>query len=294
MIERTVAFGSDDGLVGTVTLPAPGTRASPFGFVLFNAGIVHRIGPHRFNVRLARQLAERGIPSIRFDLAGHGDSARITGQRSFEEQAAIDVRAAMDALAAAGRLDRFAIFGHCSGAYHGYAAALADPRVAGLLMFDAYRYPTLKTHLFHYLKALRQPHLVRRVLGFLRRAVTGLGRLRAPAGKTAAEHPVPELGRVNFIPTKEVFAEGLKALLARGVRLGMVYSGGEIRHYNYRRQFHDTFAPFGIADRIPCEFIPDSDHQASTLGDQARLVELILAFGEDLRAAGAGAGARSA
>jgi pimeloyl-ACP methyl ester carboxylesterase len=284
MIERSLTFGAGGGLVGTVVLPdAPGRGPSGVGLLLFNAGVVHRIGPHRFNVRLARQLAARGIPSIRFDLAGHGDSARITGQRSFEDQAVIDVRAAMDALAAAAHLDRFAIFGHCSGAYHGYATALADERVVGLMMFDAYRYPTYKTHLYHFLKGLREPHLARRFLGFLRRGAGRLARWRrAPAGRIAAEHPRPELGRVNFIPSKSVFAEGLKVLLGRGVRIAMVYSGGEIRHYNYRRQFHDTFAPFGISDRIPVEFLPDSDHQASTLADQATLAHLILDWSAEL------------
>ena len=279
MKERSVTFGADDGLVGTITLPDQGEAG--IGFLLFNAGMVHRVGPHRINVRLACELAARGLPSIRFDLAGRGESARITGQRSFEEQAVVDVRAAMDALGAAAHLDRFAIFGHCSGAYHGYAAALADRRVAALMLFDAYRYPTFKTHAFHYLRAVRQPGFAGRVFGLLRR---GAGRLRAPEGRVAVEHPVPELGRVNFIPTKEVFAEGLRTLLARGVDIAMVYSGGEIRHYNYQRQFHDTFAPFGIADRIPVEFLPDSDHQASTLADQGVLMRLILAWGEHLRA----------
>ena len=295
MIERSITFGADDGLVGTIVLPeARGAGAPPIGLLLFNAGMVHRVGPHRFNVRLARRLAARGIASIRFDLAGHGDSARLTGQHSFEAQAVIDVRSAMDALGAAARLDRFAIFGHCSGAYHGYAAALADERVVGLLMLDAYRYPTFKTHAYHYLKALRQPHLPRRILGFLRRGIGGLGRWRAPAGRIAAEHPVPELGRVNFIPSKDVFAEGLKVLLGRGVTIAMAYSGGEIRNYNYRRQFHDTFAPFGIGDRIPVEFLPDSDHQASTLADQAELTRLILAWADDLLDEGAPAAERSA
>ncbi|HTT66610.1 MAG TPA: alpha/beta fold hydrolase [Gemmatimonadales bacterium] len=296
MIERSVTFGADDGLVGTIVLPdGPGGAAAGIGVLLFNAGMVHRVGPHRFNVRLSRQLAARGIPSIRFDLAGHGDSARLTGQHSFEEQAVVDVRAAMDALGAAAQVRRFGIFGHCSGAYHGYGAALADERVVGLLMLDAYRYPTFKTHAYHYLTALRQPHFARRVLGFVGRGLSGLGRWRRPpAGRIAAEHPVPELGRVNFIPSKEVFAEGLKVLLARGVRLGMVYSGGEIRHYNYREQFRDTFAPFGIGDRIPVEFLPDSDHQATTLASQAALARLILAWGGELLADGAPAAARTA
>jgi hypothetical protein len=74
----------------------------------------------------------------------------------------------------------------------------------------------------------------------------------------------------------------------------MIYSGGEIRNYNYRGQFRDTFAPFGIGDRIPVEFLPDSDHQASTLADQARLTQLILSFAQDVLAEAAPAAERSA
>jgi pimeloyl-ACP methyl ester carboxylesterase len=285
MSERSIVFGANDGLVGTITAPDAPTAAAGAGFLLFNAGVIHRVGPHRVNVRVARQLAARGIPSIRFDLAGHGDSARLTGEHSFEAQAVIDIRAAMDALGSAVNVDRFAIFGLCSGAYHGYAASLADDRVVGLLMFDAYRYPTFKTHAYHYLKGLRERHLLRRVAGFVRRGAAGLGeRLRPSAGRDIEPQPAPELGRVNFIPSKAEFAAGLRLLLDRGVRIAMVYSGGEIRNYNYQNQFRDTFAPFGIGDRIPATFLPDVDHQASTLADQAELIRLILAFGDELLA----------
>jgi len=295
MKERSIAFGANDGLVGTITLPEAPAGAVDIGIVLFNAGVIHRVGPHRINVRVARQLAARGIPSIRFDLAGHGDSARFTGQYSFESQAVIDVRAAMDALGSAAGVGRFGIFGLCSGAYHGYATALADERVVGLLMFDAYRYPTYKTHVYHYLNGLRQRHLLPRVVGFVRRETATLSRrLRGPASAAVTEPPAPELGRVNFIPSKADFAAGLKVLLGRGVKIGMIYSGGEIRNYNYRNQFRDTVAPFGIADRIPAVFLPDIDHQASTLADQSELMRLILAWSGDLRAEEATAARRQA
>jgi pimeloyl-ACP methyl ester carboxylesterase len=282
MRERSITFGANDGLVGTITVPDSPAASAPVGFVLFNAGVIHRVGPHRINVRAARQLAARGTPSIRFDLAGHGDSARLTGQYSFEEQAVVDIRSAMDALRSEAGAERFAIFGLCSGAYHGFATALADERVVGLLMFDAYRYPTYKTHVYHYLKGLRERHLARRVAGFLRRGIASLAQRARPASGPDPAAPPPELGRINFIPSKAEFAAGLTTLLGRGVRIAMVYSGGEIRNYNYQNQFRDTFAPFGIADRISATFLPDVDHQASTLADQADLIRLILAWSGDL------------
>jgi len=286
MREVTIGFGENDGLVGTVTLPdgpgrgpagavGAGTGAGGVGLVLTNAGIVHRVGPHRINVRIARRLAEQGIPSIRFDLGGHGDSARLTGQHSFEAQAVLDVRAALDALGSVAGVERFAVFGLCSGAYHAYETALVDERIVGLLMFDAYRYPTWKTHVLHYLNGARQPHFARRVLGFTRRAVVALGHRE---GEDAALRANPELGRVNYIPTRSAFAAGLRSLLDRGVNIAMIYSGGEMRNYNYRKQFRDTFAPFGIGDRIPATFLPHVDHQASTLAHQAELMRLIVGW----------------
>ena len=269
MNERTFTFGADSGLLGTVSLPSTSQEAgSSVGVLLFNAGIVHRVGPHRINVYIARELAARGFPAIRFDLAGHGDSARLTGAHSFEAQAVIDVRAAMDALGAAANVTRFVIFGYCSGAYHGLAAALEDERVTGLVMYDAYRYPTIKTHLYHYLNRVREPRLLPRVIGVLRSAF---------ARSAHNEQPVaPELGRINFYPAKADVGADLRALIERGVAISMIYSGGHLRHYNYHRQFGDTFAAFGIAERIPATFLPESDHVATSLSAHQALLRTIV------------------
>ena len=59
-----------------ITTVAPRRRAEagqPW-VVLLNAGIIHRIGPNRLYVQLARRLASRGHAVLRFDLAGIGDS----------------------------------------------------------------------------------------------------------------------------------------------------------------------------------------------------------------------------
>lgn len=269
MRETTLAFGADNGLIGSVSLPAtPPEAYSRIGVLLFNAGIVHRVGPHRINVYIARELAARGIPAIRFDLAGHGDSARLTGAYTFEAQAVIDLRAAMDALAAAANITRFIIFGYCSGAYHGYTTALEDERVAGLVMYDAYRYPTIKTHLYHYLNRLRAPRLLPRLMRTVRNTFAESAGNKQPQ--------TPELGRINFYPAKADVGAGLRQLTDRGVGVRMIYSGGYLREYNYHSQFRDTFAAFGIADRVSATFLPDSDHLATSLTAHNTLLRLIV------------------
>lgn len=290
MKESSLAFGANAGLIGTITLPD--IVVGDTGVILLNAGTIHRVGPHRINVRLARKLAERGIASMRFDLAGHGDSARLTGEHSFEEQAVVDIRAAMDALAVVAGTTRMAIFGICSGAYHGYAAALRDERVAGLLMFDAYRYPNLKTHILHYAKALNEPQLLPRVASALGRSTTTLvswartaiGQSPSAADTTNRNEPP------NAIPSRQEFAAGLTQLLDRGVSVHMLYSGDAPEEYNYANQFRDTVAPFGIGDRVEAEFLPQADHQFSVIADQVdtirRVTDWIDGLSRDRRSRG--------
>ena len=273
MKESSLAFGVNGGLIGTITLPD--VVVGDTGVILLNAGTIHRVGPHRINVRLARRLAERGIASIRFDLAGHGDSARLTGDHSFEEQAVVDIRAAMDALTVVAGTPRTAIFGICSGAYHGYAAALRDERVVGLLMFDAYRYPNIKTHIIHYAKALTEPGLAPRLAAALRRRATSLvSWARTASGRSSPESP-RHADAASSIPTRAEFAAGLTRLLDRGVCVHMLYSGDAPEEYNYANQFRDTVAPFGIGDRIDAEFLPQADHQFSVIADQVDTIRRV-------------------
>src|SRR5689334_9669091 len=102
--------------------------------LLINSGIVHRIGPHRLNVLIARALAAKSLPSLRFDLSGLGDSRPASSSASYGDQAVADIRAAMDFVERErGSPQRFVIFGICSGAVNAYHAALADSRLVGVL-----------------------------------------------------------------------------------------------------------------------------------------------------------------
>ena len=65
MRETGVRFGKAGHLAATLTLLDGECRR---GLVLPSSGLLHRIGPHRMNVRLARQAAARGLAAIRFDL----------------------------------------------------------------------------------------------------------------------------------------------------------------------------------------------------------------------------------
>jgi uncharacterized protein len=54
--------------------PAAGAAVHDTAVILLPAGLKYRVGAHRFNVLLARQLAAWGLPSLRIDPLGLGES----------------------------------------------------------------------------------------------------------------------------------------------------------------------------------------------------------------------------
>ena len=67
-----------------------------------NAGSIHRVGPNRSFVRMARRFADLGYPVLRMDLSGIGDSPAPAGcveNLPYPRDAILDAQAAMTALA---------------------------------------------------------------------------------------------------------------------------------------------------------------------------------------------------
>ena len=106
--ESVIQLGPGKSLVGIAT-PAEGAPAwsSPICALILNAGIIHRVGPNRLGVELARLLARRGVPAVRFDLAGIGDSASRSDGLAPLDAALADIRDAMVSITAARGARRF-------------------------------------------------------------------------------------------------------------------------------------------------------------------------------------------
>jgi pimeloyl-ACP methyl ester carboxylesterase len=67
----------ENNLGGFLHLPAGGAKST--GVVLVVSGVKDRVGPHRIQVRLARDLADRGYPVLRYDPCGIGESDGVFG-----------------------------------------------------------------------------------------------------------------------------------------------------------------------------------------------------------------------
>ena len=281
MIEQSIRFGDGAGLIGTLCLPQPaGKNYLPpqAGIILFNAGIVHRIGPHRINVRLARSLAKLGIPSLRFDLAGLGDSARADGTLGFEQQAVKDIGFAMSTLGDATGLQKFGLFGFCSGAFHSFNTALVNPRVAGIMLFDAYRFSTTKSTMLRFMLRLRQHGLLTSLQRLATKIFTSIRGILTRSANENIRFRVSDLTFIADSISKKTFAEGVRKLLDRGTDVSMTFAGDGFEVYNYANQFRDALRGYGIAHRIPTTFFPDIDHVATGIHAQKVLIDHLVVW----------------
>lgn len=135
--EECFCFGTDDALVGVLTRPVTAEPASDAAVIFFNAGLVHRVGPSRLYVELARQLAALGWTCLRFDHAGIGDSPARGEQLPAEKAAVFEAIEAMDALARHAGCTRFVLAGMCAGTPTAFRAAVIDRRVEALVLLNS-------------------------------------------------------------------------------------------------------------------------------------------------------------
>jgi len=161
--ERAFSFScGGDALIGILHLPA---APLPRGVVVVVGGPQYRAGSHRQFTLLARQLAASGIPVLRFDYRGMGDSEGA--MRAFDDVTE-DLRTALDHFfAEVPELREVVLWGLCDGATAAALYAPQDARVAGVVLLN----PWIRTEqgaaratLRHYYSArLREPELWRKL-----------------------------------------------------------------------------------------------------------------------------------
>src|SRR5260221_6488075 len=121
------------------------------GVLILVGGPQYRVGSHRQFALLARHLAEHGVPTLRFDYRGMGDS---DGEARTFERVGEDIRCAIDRFfAIVPTLRDVVIWGLCDAASAALFYAHGDARVSGLILLN----PWVRTgagvaraHLRHY------------------------------------------------------------------------------------------------------------------------------------------------
>ena len=279
MKEKVLRLGATGGLVGVLTEPEVRKPGRP-AFLLLNAGVVHRVGPNRLYVNLARRLAQSGFWACRFDVSGLGDSAVRQDGMPYHEARICETRDVMDHLQAAWGVDQFVMLGLCSAADHSFRMALAEPRVAGAVMLDGYVYPTRRYTLAQSGKRLW--HARRRVMQAeaWRRVASGRhpmwGQLRA---KLLGRKDV-RMRFVMDVPPRPEAEAGVRQLMARGVRLLFLYTDVHVGLYRSAVRANMPFPPAGPPDLVRVVCMPESDHEFTLLSVQEKLFRTVAEWAE--------------
>ena len=262
MNERVCQFGPGLNLVGILTEPVGNNvRPGDPAVLLLNAGLLHRVGPHRMAVKLAHRLADSGFRSLRFDMGGYGDSEVSTDAKSEDSRIFSDIKNAMDFLEAEYGISRFVLFGTCSGADNSHEVALIDPRVAGAILLDAQGYWTARSYVNHYLPRVFRTKVWTNLVS------TSLSSSKQAPGKRKS---VIQLLRRPFGPRLQVKRE-IQSLVDRNAQLLYVYTGGVEAYYNYAGQFFDQFKGLDPRGKIEVEYYPNADHTYTFAEDRERM-----------------------
>jgi pimeloyl-ACP methyl ester carboxylesterase len=276
--EDAFVFGTSPALVGILTTPPVTSHAAEgTGVVFLNAGLVHRVGPNRLYVVLARELAALGYLCLRFDHSGIGDSPASDDGRPFGQRFVDEARMAMDWLGEHHRCRRFILVGLCSGTLTAFNAARADDRVSGLVLLTALlqdpatvppevvaeasdrrvarSYVTAKaTSSSAWTRVLTGQANYRNVLKTGARLVTRHARPRPPD---------PDVARV---------AADLSVLADRGVRIKFVFAEPTTVLEYFRMTLEPAVSDLPLVD---VTILKRSDHTFSDPADQKRLADAV-------------------
>lgn len=212
-------------LFGLLAEPVDASRRQPIGALFLNAGAVRRIGPDRIWVETARRWAARGVPVLRVDLEGigdsDGDSERYRDVAEFytNQSLADEVRAFTDTLLARGAGPRVVLAGLCAGGYWAFACADRDPRVVAAWLVNP---ATLAWH--DDLVRQRNARRLRRLLQPTWWARLVRGQVRVARMRTIAAAAVRSPGRSGAVADPE---EALVRMRARDVDVLLAFSGDE-------------------------------------------------------------------
>lgn len=249
-----VAIDLGHGVSGVLT--QPGESSGRPLMVLLNAGFIHRIGPFRLHVDLARALARLGVASVRLDQPGVGDAP----VKRDPDDAAV-VSRALDRLALLTGSNEFIVGGLCSAADQAWRMALTDGRVRGVLLLD----PVARRNFWF---RVGQLNILR-----------NRGRMawQAIRRRMKRQHVVSQAGDSRDWSLLDP-DEPLAPLLARGVDVFALYTGGAAGYFTHRAQFAAGFGKSATHPLIHFEHWPECDHMFMRSEERTRLIRAICAW----------------
>jgi hypothetical protein len=299
MLEQIIKFGRNPSLVGVLTEADESLRKNCC-VIISNSGLIHKPGPNRLSVKIARQLASKGVHAFRFDFSGMGDSP-LSGAVQDSLQANItEIKLAMDKVTAITGITSFALYGLCSAAEVSFRASLEDERVSRLILVDGY-YQTdqlleiimpvaaRKCNIRYYKKHLLDYRRWIKILSGRSKAVSWKNLRAIPAALTGPliQKAKRFLHRRDHAPVaapRPVVDSGIdkwETLFKRGLAVQLIYSEGS--HYVdlYHHSLAAPLKPFRKRKALDYRLISNADHTFTPVWSQQRLADLVCRWVED-------------
>jgi dienelactone hydrolase len=268
-MEEPITFASEGlELKGVLALPEGGTRR-PRAAVLVHGWSGTRHGPHDLLVATARALAEAGVPAIRFDLRGRGESGGAAAETSLDGMIA-------DAVAAAGAVrsrtgaERIAVVGLCSGGNVAIGAATLCPEIDELVLWSTLPFASSK----------RAADGVRRTGHFAGRYLAKLVSPRTWWRLVAGAVNVKAVWRVLFghfaedMSLKDSSRDIMSAFAGYRGRALFVYGGRDPEAVGARKHYEEFAAAQGL--RADFRVIEGSNHNFYSIPWKRELVATTL------------------
>ncbi len=285
--EEIVYFGTNHEYNGILTQPV---GANNYPLVVFlNAGMIHKVGPNRLYVHLARKLAEIGFPSFRFDLSGIGDSSTKNSDLNFYDLAIGDTKMV---------LSRFinkkcVLIGLCTGADISFNVALKDERVIAIATINGglleekeisnINYTTLinkryyKKNLFstkHWLKVLSGRSKIFRIKNIL---LLPIGIFAFLSNILRRENSTLKVNLTNQVEsdTESSIIKKWSNLIDRKVSVFHIFSEGSKSLDVFRYNIEKRLQKINNNSQIMIEIIKDVDHTFTHMWSHNYLINLI-------------------
>ena len=265
--EEPLQFGERGRSLGILTLPSirPRLEKELPVFVFLSAGLLHRVGPQRLYVRLARELSQMGFASLRVDLAGTGDSPARSGLTN-QQSVAADFEEITSILGSRLGDVPLVLVGLCSGADNAIRLTLEEPRVVGMVLLDpiCFRDDGFRTRAVIGAAFDGATHPVHHISVFRRRVKKFL----------QGKRRVDQLS-LRDLPSREQMRRAFDLIRDRNGLVLSVFTHYALRYYNQRRQLDRDLNVEGYQDFCTELFWPDIDHTYPLEVHRLRLMETI-------------------
>lgn len=272
-IERVELIGPGP-LVGTLTMPSSDSTGGAWAAVLLNSGHLHRVGPGRSYVELARRLASSGTTVLRLDFSGIGDSPGRPSSGPYDARRLEEARAAFDHLQRELGIRHFVPMGICSGADTAFELARHDARVSAAALING-----RLTDATIYLDAEAELRRRWKTRGYRRRLLSPSSWLRLLTGRsdlTSLARTVIAPIRKRSAPSlpKQARLASLEELSRNGTKLLLVFSEGAIMWELLEHWLVDP-AHWLRELGMSVERLRDADHVFTPIRSRQRLFEII-------------------